>query len=106
MVEALTPQELKQWLDAGKSVALVDVREPWEFELVALPGAANIPLGQFMACPPSVDPTNPTVLICHHGVRSLHAAVLLERVGVAPVYNLVGGMARWVDDIDPTLPRY
>jgi adenylyltransferase/sulfurtransferase len=84
---------------------LLDVREPWEVELVSLDGAMNIPLGQLPDRVGELDPAVPVVAFCHHGSRSEQARRFLEANGF-DVRNLTGGIDAWARDIEPELRRY
>ncbi len=84
---------------------LLDVREPWEVELVSIDGAVNIPLGQLADRIGELDPTVPIVAYCHHGGRSEQARRLLDANGF-DVRNLSGGIDAWARDIEPELRRY
>jgi rhodanese-related sulfurtransferase len=89
---------------------LLDVRQPWENETCALAGSVLIPLPELEERWAEVQAAAPAgaliVAYCHHGVRSLSAAALLEDRGVGPVASLAGGIDAWSRRIDPTLPRY
>ncbi len=89
---------------------LLDVREPWEFELAAIrvPGATtlHIPMRQVPARLGELDPSRPVLCICHHGMRSAQVVAFLERAGFASVYNLAGGIDAWSARVDPAMPRY
>lgn len=92
---------------AGGDVYLLDVRQPWEHELVHLPGDVLVPLPEL---PRRLDDVRPAagqivVCYCHHGVRSLSAAALLRQAGV-PALSLAGGIDHWSRALDPSLPRY
>jgi len=102
----LTPAELKQRLDRGEKVLLVDVREPWEFDMCRIEGAKLIPMGQIPASLQSLDVDDDVVCYCHHGIRSLDVAVWLRNQGVATARSLAGGIERWSQEIDPQVPRY
>ncbi len=97
----LTPAELAA-LDGH---VLLDVREPWEVELVSLDGAINIPLGQLADRLGELDPVVPVVAYCHHGTRSDQARRILEASGF-DVRHLTGGIDAWARDIEPELRRY
>ena len=84
---------------------LLDVREPWEFELVHIDGAVNIPLGQLADRLGELDPVVPVVAYCHHGSRSEQARLLLEGNGF-DVRNLAGGIDAWSRDVDGDVARY
>jgi rhodanese-related sulfurtransferase len=89
---------------------LLDVREPWEFALAAIrvPGATtlHVPMGHVPGRLAELDPAQPVLCICHHGVRSAQVVAFLERAGFASVYNLAGGIDAWSMRVDPALPRY
>ena len=96
-------------LAAAKPVMLVDVREQWEHDTAALPASVLLPLPELEERWTEVEPPPAGTLIvtyCHHGVRSLGAAALLENKGLAPVASLAGGIDAWSRRIDPAIPRY
>ena len=104
----LAPRELADWLQQSDkpSPQLLDVREPWELERCQLEGVIAIPLGQVAIRAQELDPEQPVVCICHHGMRSMQAAVWLERNGFQHIYNLTGGVAGWANEVDPLFPTY
>lgn len=102
----ITPVELKARLDAGEPVVVIDVREPGEWQVGHLAVARHIPLGRVREEAGALDPAAPTVVYCHHGMRSATAADWLRRSGFTRVQNLVGGIDRWSTDVDPSVPRY
>ena len=97
----VTPAELAA-LDGH---VLLDVREPWEVELVSLDGGVNIPLGQLTDRVGELDPVVPVVVYCHHGTRSEQARRFLEASGF-DVRHLTGGIDAWARDIEPEMRRY
>jgi rhodanese-related sulfurtransferase len=100
------PAELADYIRTGHTPVLLDVREPWEWNLCRLPGAILIPMHELPARLDELNKAAETVIICHHGVRSFHAARYLETVGFDDVINLSGGVAAWADEVDPAMPRY
>lgn len=102
----LTPRELAARLAAGESLLVLDVRERVELELAAFPGARWIPLGELTRRLEELDPDQPVVCLCHHGVRSAQAATRLDSAGFAQVWNLSGGIDRWSVEVDPKVARY
>ena len=108
MVRQLHVKELAARLEAGAPVYLLDVRQPWEHELAALPGSHLIPLDQLPARAGEVRPAEgvPVVVYCHHGIRSLSGAAILQQLGHDNVYSLAGGIDAWSARIDPSVPRY
>ena len=100
-------EELKAWLSSGTGpYELLDVREPWEFEVCRIAGSRLVPLGQLPARLSELQPDRPTVVICHHGVRSLRAAAFLEHCGFGDVVNLSGGIDAWARTVEPGMPVY
>lgn len=94
-------------LQSQQAVRLLDVRMPWEHDLVALPGSVLIPLQELPSCLSEVPSgEGPLVVYCHHGVRSLGAAGYLEQQGIENVFSLSGGIDAWSLRIDPSVPRY
>ncbi|WP_448006377.1 ThiF family adenylyltransferase [Agromyces bauzanensis] len=85
---------------------LLDVREPWEAEIAAIPGAVLIPLGELGERAGELDPAASVVVYCHLGVRSQYAAEQLVSAGFGVVRNLAGGIDAWSRTVDPTVARY
>ena len=100
------PAELVAHLEKGAVPVLLDVREPWEYAICHLPGTVLIPMRDLPARMNELNQEAEIVVICHHGVRSYHAARYLETLGFGNVINLSGGMAAWADEVDPATPRY
>lgn len=108
MPSEITPQDLAARLGAGAPTYLVDVRQQWEHELVALPGSVLIPLDQLPSRHRDLAPPAGALVVtyCHHGMRSLDAAMFLAGQGVRDVVSLAGGIDAWSRMVDPGLPRY
>lgn len=108
MPVSLTPEDLKEWLDQGKKVFLLDVRHPAEHQFAALENSVLIPLPDLSSSLEEIHPDAgvPIVVYCHHGIRSLSGAAILENAGFPPVYSLAGGLDAWSVKIDPSVPRY
>src|SRR5260370_34519512 len=90
----ITRAEPQRRLDGGESVLLVDVREPWEFEICRIAGAKLIPMGTIPANLQALDTDDEVICYCHHGMRSLDVAVWLRGQGVARAKTLAGGIER------------
>lgn len=107
-MEQISSTQLKAWLDDAASVkpVLVDVREPWEFAHCNITGAVLIPMGSVPARVQELDPDVPTVVICHHGMRSMQVAMYLQQQGFSKLYNLGGGIAAWAAQVDSAMPTY
>jgi rhodanese-related sulfurtransferase len=101
----ITPHALKSRLDAGERPVLLDVREPWEFELASIEGSELIPMSQLQARFTELDPDAETVVICHHGNRSSYIAMALQHAGFEKVLNLEGGLDAY-SSVDESVPRY
>jgi adenylyltransferase/sulfurtransferase len=105
-VQALTPADLKARLDRGEDLDLVDVREPHEWDICRIEGARLAPLSSFADALRTLDSARDVVLYCKSGQRSAKAARQLQAAGFRRVWNLAGGILRWSQDVDPTVPRY
>ena len=101
-----TPNQLKEYLAQGGKPLLLDVREPWEYEVCAIDGSELVPMRQIPAAAHDLDPAQETVVICHHGIRSRQVAYYLERMGFTDVVNLDGGVDAWARDVDPHMATY
>ena len=102
----ILPLDLKTTLDSGRAIQLLDVRRDWEHDLNRLPHSTLIPLDQLPYRLTELDPSAPTVIYCHHGIRSAEATRLLRYAGFSDVRSLVGGTEAWADTVDPLMPRY
>ncbi|MBI5825625.1 MAG: molybdopterin-synthase adenylyltransferase MoeB [Chloroflexi bacterium] len=98
--------ELKNRLILTPSLTLLDVREPHELEISALPNAVNIPLGQLAARLSELNSADDMVVFCKGGTRSARALELLSSAGFKKVKNLKGGINAWAKDVDVSLPVY
>ena len=102
----ITPRELAKRIASGDTPRIIDVREPHEWDIAHIPGAELIPLATLGAAQTKLDPNAEIVLHCHSGVRSLWAAQHLRSAGFRKVLNLTGGITRWSDEVDPSVPKY
>lgn len=102
----ITPRELKDRLDKGNKVFILDVREPWEYSMAKIEGSVLIPLGTLPQSLDQLDRDAEIVAHCHHGMRSADAVGFLHQQGFKSVKNLVGGIDAWSIQVDPTVPRY
>ena len=105
-IPAISASELKRKMDAREDVALIDVREPFEFEIARIDGAKLIPLGEISERSGELQREQTIVVHCHSGVRSAEAVRVLQQRGFTNVYNLEGGIDAWSDEIDPSVPKY
>jgi rhodanese-related sulfurtransferase len=98
--------ELKNQLENGAKLVLIDVREPWEYEICRIEGAKLIPMRMIPSKLPELNVEEPVIFYCHHGHRSLNVAVWLRGQGMENVKSLAGGIEGWSAEIDPAVPRY
>jgi len=103
----ITPDECKTYLErAPVRPLLLDVREPWEYNIVHLEASVLMPMGQVPVHADSLDADREIIVICHHGIRSRQVALFLEARGFSNVVNLRGGLDAWARHTDPGLPVY
>jgi rhodanese-related sulfurtransferase len=108
MISHIRVEELAEKIDKGEPVYLVDVRYAWENEFCQLPNSILIPLPELPARLDEVRPPHGAMVIvyCHHGVRSMSGASILQEAGFSNVASLVGGIDAWSARVDPKVPRY
>jgi adenylyltransferase/sulfurtransferase len=102
----ITAAELKERLDRGDRLKIVDVREPNEYQINQIPGSVLIPLGDVVKRQGELDPNDEIVVHCKSGGRSAKAASFLRSAGFKRVLNLKGGILDWIDKVDPSQPKY
>jgi adenylyltransferase/sulfurtransferase len=102
----ITVHDLKRYLDEGRPLTILDVRNPPEFDICRIAGARLIPLPELPDRLGELDTGEEIVVHCHGGVRSARATVLLREMGFSRAVNLAGGIDAWSVEIDPSVPRY
>lgn len=110
-MQQVRPADVAELLSAAQpALLLLDVREPFEFRHAAirLGGAQTLhmPMNEVPGRLAELDPAQPILCICHHGMRSAQVVAFLERAGFGSVYNLAGGIDAWSLQVDPSVPRY
>ena len=85
---------------------LLDVREPWEYEICRIDGSVNLPMSQIAQRLAEIPDTGEIVVICHHGVRSRQVIHFLQAQTAANLVNLDGGVDAWARDVDAEMPVY
>ena len=105
-VPAISVHDLKRKRDVREAIQLIDVREPFEFEIARIDGAKLIPLGQLANRLHELKRNGQTVVHCHTGMRSAQAVQMLRQTGFTNVYNLEGGIDAWANEIDPAVQKY
>ena len=102
----VTVEELKFFIDNNDGVFLLDVREPQEHQICSIPGSVLIPLGELPNRISELGGHKDVVVHCKSGVRSAKAVKIISDAGFTKVRNLSGGILRWIDVVDPSLPKY
>ncbi|HEY6231292.1 MAG TPA: rhodanese-like domain-containing protein [Pyrinomonadaceae bacterium] len=106
-IREITATELKQRIDNGDDLQIVDVREDNEVAVAKIPNTIHIPLGQVLNRMSEIDPARETVVHCKLGGRSARAIDALQRSGfTGTLLNLTGGITAWSNDVDPSVPKY
>ena len=107
-MQQIRARQLADWLsdESRSKPVLLDVREPWEYELCRLPDSLHIPMHLVPLRRDELKRDDDIVIICHHGRRSMQVGMFLERQGYSSLINLTGGVSAWADEVDPNLPRY
>jgi molybdopterin/thiamine biosynthesis adenylyltransferase/rhodanese-related sulfurtransferase len=102
----ITVKELKERMDRGETPTLIDVREPSEAAICRIPGAVLIPQGQLPQQLASFDRNQEIVVHCKSGGRSARAVQFMTQQGFTNARNLTGGILAWIDQVDPSQPKY
>lgn len=106
-MQEISATELKNRLDAGEDIQLIDVRQPDEYAFAKIAGAKLIPLGQIMQRMDEIDASRETVIHCKMGGRSAKAIEIMQQAGfTGNLSNLKGGITAWSDEVDPKIPKY
>ena len=106
MVEEITATELKNRIDAGEDVQIIDVRQPEEYAFAKIEGAKLIPLGELPSRLNELDPTREVIFQCKSGVRSARAVEFVQQSGYQGIAkNLRGGITAWSNEVDPKVPK-
>ncbi len=104
----ITPRELKEKFDRGEDFALIDVREPHEYEIVKIEGSVLVPKDRILSGEAFAElpQDKPIVLHCKSGARSAEALAALHKAGFKDAVHVGGGVLGWANDVDPSLPTY
>ncbi len=106
MSYAISVKDLKDRLDKGDKIFLLDVREPHEYSMAKIEGSVLIPLGTLPTSLDQLNTEDEIVALCHRGMRSADAVGFLLQQGFSNIKNLVGGIDAWSIEVDPEVPRY
>jgi rhodanese-related sulfurtransferase len=106
-MQELSAQELKAHLETcDEQPLLLDVRQPWEYDVCRIENSVLLPMSQITAEFKSLDFDRETVVICHHGIRSRRVGRYLEEAGFSNIINLSGGVAQWAKTVDSQMTTY
>lgn len=105
-VPEISVEELKARQDSGSPFVLLDVREPFEYDIARIPGSKLIPLGELPSRMSELDTADEIVIHCKSGVRSAKALRQLQKAGFGKLYNVEGGILAWADRVDSTVAKY
>ena len=104
-MRSMNATQLAAHLQTAKPL-LLDVREPWEFEVCHINGSINIPMGQIPRQLAQLKSTDEIIVICHHGIRSQNVITFLQQHSVGELINLDGGVDAWAREVDLDMPLY
>ena len=104
-IPQLSVKDLKKRMDAGENLFIIDVREPFEYQIANI-GGKLIPQGEVPQRLAEIDRDREIIVQCKSGGRSQRIAEFLKQSGYAKVANVSGGILAWSDQIDPSVPKY
>ena len=103
----ITAEDTQEKLKSGETITLLDVREPWEYDVAHIEGSKHIPMGDIPArANNELDPEQHIIVVCHHGVRSMNVTAWLRQQGFEMAQSMRGGIDNWSRAIDPKVPIY
>ena len=105
-MEHIDVHKLKSWIEEGKQITLLDIREPHEVDFCKLPNCTHIPMNKIPYHLDDLEPQETIVVYCHTGVRSMYVCQYLLDQGYQKVLNLLGGIHDWSLHVDPSVPIY
>ncbi|MDX2506547.1 MAG: rhodanese-like domain-containing protein [Gammaproteobacteria bacterium] len=106
-MQEMSAQQVHNYLQQTTSIPLLlDVREPWEFDICHINGSELIPMQSIPGQLPQLDPEREIIVICHHGIRSRMVGQFLEQAQFKNVINLSGGVTAWAQQVEPKMPTY
>ncbi len=105
-VPEISVEDLKRKRDAGEEFVLLDVREPYEYDIARIPGSKLIPLGELHSRLSELDTADEIVIHCKSGYRSSNALRELQAAGFSKLWNVEGGILAWADRVDPSVAKY
>jgi rhodanese-related sulfurtransferase len=115
LIDAIQPAQIDAWIQQNQAAGhaqpvILDVREPWEVQRASVRPAGftliTMPMASIAARLAELPRHQPIACLCHHGARSAQVAHFLKNQGFEHVFNISGGIHRWSDEVDSTVPRY
>lgn len=104
--KSISAKELNELLNSAEKIQIIDIREHFEWDICHIEGALNIPMNLIIESIDKISKDITTVIICHHGTRSMKVINYLESIGYKNLINLDGGIHAWSTDVDKTMPTY
>jgi rhodanese-related sulfurtransferase len=106
-MQEMSPLQVYNYLQTNTNKPLLlDVREPWEYDICHIEGSKLIPMQRIPSHLDQLDPQQETIVICHHGIRSKIVSNFLEQAQFKNIINLSGGVNSWAQEVDPVMPSY
>ena len=105
-MKQFTAEQLKEYLESGAKLVILDVREVWEYETCHLENSMHISMSQIPARLDELDREDETIVLCHHGMRSRQVIAYLQTQGFNNLVNLEGGIDAWSKSVDLNMPQY
>ncbi len=102
----ITPQAVKEKMEAKDKFLLLDVRETWEAKIAQIPGSMLVPMQEIAENLGVIEGAQEIIVYCHLGIRSLDVTLWLRQQGIENVRSIAGGIDRWSREIDTSIPRY
>ena len=104
--KSISAKELNELLNSAEKIQIIDIREHFEWDICHIEGALNIPMNLIIESIDKISKDVTTVIICHHGTRSMKVINYLESIGYKNLINLDGGIHAWSTDVDKTMSTY
>ena len=102
----ISVQQLKIKIDNGDNFILLDVREKFELDIANLPDALHIPMREIPDHLDELNKNHEIIVFCKSGIRSMNVCNFMYNNGFKRVFNLAGGINRWSEEIDKSIPIY
>ena len=104
--KSISAKELNELINSAEKIQIIDVRENFEWDICHIEGALNIPMNLIVESIDKISKDIITVVMCHHGIRSMNVIHYLESIGYKKLINLDGGIRAWSNDVDKNMATY